>query len=90
MSNLIPEARIYETEAPQLEAVGLDHSVPPLKRNQDGQIDFDYYLRRGRAERSTAAVTMFRRIGALLKGLAQRQSKDDANRNVRRQISHYV
>ena len=73
MSTLIPEARLYETEPPQLEAVGLDTSLPPLRRTNDGHIDFDYYLRRGRAQRSTAALSFFRRFGRFLKAAFHRE-----------------
>ena len=86
MSNLIPEARIYETEAPQLEAVGLDQALPPLKRDQDGHIDFDFYLRKGRDERAKAASAFFLRIGKTFAALARiGEAESTTRRN-----THYV
>lgn len=58
------------------EAVGLSVAVPPLRRTAAGAIDYDFYLRRARAERSRAGLALVaalgRRLAALFAALAGR------------------
>ncbi len=51
-----------------LAAIGLDDGpTQPVRRGANGQIDYDFYLARGRRERSKAAYSIFRGIGRALK-----------------------
>ena len=56
--------------AKTLDAVGLDiGATPQLRRGPNGGIDYEYYLARGRAERSKAAHGFFGAIGRGVKRL---------------------
>lgn len=78
MTELLPRHRYTEyngsadglhayTRTP--EAIGLAPSVPPLRRTEDGLIDYDHYLRMARAERAQATLDIVKTIGRALAAL---------------------
>ena len=53
--------------------VGIDDRTPTLKRDADGFIDYDFYIRRSRQLRAEAAHSYFRALGAALRRLVSRR-----------------
>lgn len=60
--SLIPE-KLLSGAHRSLADVGLDRDVPPIRRNVEGGVDYDYYLARARAMRSEAWGTAFKALG---------------------------
>jgi hypothetical protein len=57
MTRLYPRYALRE-QGHTLHEIGLDETLPPIRRSADGHIDYDYYLRRAKRERAKA----FRRL----------------------------
>jgi len=60
--SLIPE-RAPSGAYRSLAGVGLDRELPPIRRNPEGGVDYEYYLARARSLRSESWRNAFARIG---------------------------
>jgi uncharacterized protein YjiS (DUF1127 family) len=65
--SLIPE-NVLSGAHRSLAGVGLDHDLPPIRRNAEGGVDYEHYLARGRALRSESWRKAFALIGRGLFG----------------------
>lgn len=58
--------------ARSLTAVGLEHDLPPIHRQLDGSIDYEWYIRRSRVERSRAVGRALSRLAVKVVDLVRR------------------
>jgi hypothetical protein len=86
MPNLYPDTRV-DGRTRTLESVGLDCTVPPVRRGADGLVDLNYYLERGRNERAKAARDLFAALGRIIGGLAASGLR---SHRLRRRRLHHV